>query len=1132
MSFSLKKRIIVNGFCFVVCFITEAVCGSSVDYNRDIRPVLSRNCFSCHGPDDDSRKADLRLDIREGVIAQRKGIPAIVPGNRDESELYARLLTTDKDEIMPPPDSGHKLTIGEIELIGKWIDSGAVYARHWSFVSPKRPSIPNVNNREWVKNGIDYFVLSELEATGHRPNKMADRYTMIRRLSLDITGLPPSPSEVDAFLNDKRHNAYELLVDDLISRPAYGERWARVWLDLARFADSSGYGSDPLRVIWKYRDWVVDAFNTNMPYDQFTIEQLAGDLLPEPNRDQLLATAFHRNTKTNTEGGTDDEEFRTEAVRDRVDTTMQVWMGLTMGCAKCHSHKYDPITQKEYYQFYSFFNQTQDADRGDDSPRLSYPTSEQTEKLDSILKEIKSLQSKLNIHTPELAKGQRKWEVKSLRDLAKPEPERTVWEAVGPFKADSFDSAFSQSFDPERLAIGLNVAPKGKAKQSSTAYDGFAGLAIDGNTSGLYTDKTVTHTKNPDDKSPWWEVLLDKPTDVTQVVVWNRAEASERLSAFRVLALDENREILFEKDFFEGNKGNPKPNEGFSVPINLKTKVSVVRIELLSVEGRNEPILSLAEVQIFSRLADSEKKEFVWEPKLQFIDGKVHELDLGEYESIYLRRKLTAQIAGSQKLSFSSGDAIKVWVNGREVFSKKIKRDVKVDQEEITVVLNQGENEVLLKISNDGKKSGFYFDLKGADFPKDILPILLLDESKRSKSQRKKIEQHYRSFAKELDPLRKQIESKKKEEQKFRNSIVTTPYMQELPKGKQRETYLLVKGNFLSKGEMVKAGFPESFHKPKKDTPLNRLGVAKWLLQKDNPLTARVAVNRFWAQLFGRGLLDTEEDFGTQGNLPDHPELLDWLAVEFQEKGWDIKNLIKMIVMSATYSQSAKVQGELAESDFRNIRLGRGPRFRLEAEMVRDQALALSGLKSVKMYGPSVYPPQPPNLWQAAFNGQRNWATSSGEDRYRRGFYTFLRRTVPYPSMATFDAPSREICAVRRIRTNTPLQSFVTMNDEAYVEFSQAMAYRIYTEGGATVKDKIKFALKLALVKPPEENRLTAMIELYESELAYYEKEIASAKDLYGKIAPLPEGANISEMATFTVLANVLLNLDAVLMKG
>ena len=461
-----------------------------------------------------------------------------------------------------------------------------------------------------------------------------------------------------------------------------------------------------------------------------------------------------------------------------------------------------------------------------------------------------------------------------------------------------------------------------------------------------------------------------------------------------------------------------------------------------------------------------------------------------------------------------------------------MKRDAKPDQEIVTVSLDKGENEILVKIVNKDDKSGFYFDLKGADFPEDILPILLLAESDRTSLQRNKIEAHYRTFAKELDPLRKQIELKKKDEKKLRDSIVTTPYMQELPKSKRRKTHLLVKGNFLSKGEQVQAGFPEAFHKPKKGVPLNRLGVAKWLLQEDNPLTARVAVNRFWAQFFGRGLLDSEEDFGTQGNLPDHPELLDWLAVEFQEKGWDMKSLIKTIVMSATYSQSAKVHGELAESDFRNIRLGRGPRFRLEAEMVRDQALALSGLKSKKMYGPSVYPPQPPNLWQAAFNGQRNWATSSGEDRYRRGFYTFLRRTVPYPSMATFDAPSREICAVRRIRTNTPLQSFVTMNDEAYVEFAQAMAYRIYKEGGVTAQDRIKYALRLTLSRPPEVNRFSALSELYQSELAYYAKETEAAKNLYGKIAPLPIGANISEMAAFTVLANVLLNLDAILMKG
>ncbi len=1132
VSFILKQLKLIFGFCIIVCFCNQAAVGEAIDYNRDIRPVLSRNCFSCHGPDDGSRKAGLRLDIRDAVVAERKGVPAVVPGKRNESELYARLLVADKDEIMPPPDSGHELTSEEIELIGKWIDDGVAYDRHWAFVPPVRPKIPDVSDQDWVKNAIDYFILSKLEATGHHPNKLADRYTIIRRLFLDLNGLPPSPAEVERFLNDKRSNAYESLVDDLLSRPAFGERWARVWLDLARFADSAGYGSDPLRVIWKYRDWVINAFNQNMPYDQFTVNQLAGDLLVKPSRDQLLATAFHRNTKTNTEGGTDDEEFRTEAVRDRVDTTMQVWMGLTMGCAKCHTHKYDPITQKEYYQFYSFFNQSQDADRGDDSPRLPYPSKEQTEKLEVISKEIKSLESMLNVHTPELANGQQNWELKSLRDLAKPKPKKSVWESIGPFKSDSFDSAFSYSFKPESLAIGLNVAPQGVARQSSTAYDGFAKLAIDGNTSGVYANNSVTHTQNPDDKSPWWEVILLKPTDVSQVVLWNRAEASDRLSAFRVLGLDSKREVLFQKDFFSDKKGNPKADEGFSIPFKTEREVSIVRVELLSTKDRNEPILSLAEVQVFSRSANSGETDFKWTNKPHWNDAEVHDLNLGANETIYLRRKLTPQIEGSQKISLGSGDGLKLWLNGREVLSKKIKRDAQPDQEVVTVSLDKGENEILIKIANDDNKSGFYFSLKEADFPEDILPILLVAESERTSFQREKIESHYRTFAKELDPLREQIELKKKDEKKFRDSIVTTPYMQELPKDKRRKTYIMVKGNFLSKGEQVQSGFPEAFHKPKKGAPFNRLGVAKWLLQEDNPLTARVAVNRFWAQFFGRGLLDSEEDFGTQGNIPDHPELLDWLAVDFQTNGWDMKNLIKTIVMSATYAQSPKVQGKLAESDFRNIRLGRGPRFRLEAEMVRDQALALSGLKSEKMYGPSVYPPQPPNLWQAAFNGQRNWATSSGEDRYRRGFYTFLRRTVPYPSMATFDAPSREICAVRRIRTNTPLQSFVTMNDEAYVEFAQAMAYRIFNEGGATVRDRIKYALRLTLAKPPEEKRLSALMELYESELAYYGKRTEAAKNLYGKIAPIPNGADFSQMAAYTVLANVLLNLDAILMKG
>jgi len=1104
----------------------------SVDFSRDIRPVLSRNCFACHGQDENTRKADLRLDIREGALAERNGTQAIVPMDRVGSELFARITTDDVDDTMPPEDSGHELTAAEIELIGEWIDGGASYERHWAFTPPTRPRLPRLTDQSWARNGIDHFILSGLEATGDRPGKQANRYTIIRRLSLDLTGLPPTPVEVEAFVNDKRLNAYELLVDDLLSRPSYGERWARVWLDLARYADSAGYGSDPLRVIWKYRDWVIDALNQNMPYDQFTIEQLAGDLLPDPSQDQLLATAFHRNTKTNTEGGTDDEEFRVEAVRDRVDTTMQVWMGLTMGCAKCHSHKYDPITQTEYYQFYAMFNQTADTDQGNDSPRMPYPTVEESKRLASIDNQIKGLQAKLNVQTPALAKGQSEWELESLRDLAKPKPELGVWEVSGPFTSENFDAAFEKAFVPERLAIGENVATLGTARQSSTSNNGEAKLAIDGNSSGKFEDKTVTHTKNPSDKSPWWEVELAEPTDVSQVVIWNRLEIPERLSAFRVLALSTERKLLFEKDFFAAGKGNPKSNEGFAVPIEADGKVSVIRIELLQLPGRNEPILSLAEVQVFTRLDDKKVEGARWTAKPEWVDGKVHSIESGNQSVVYMRRSVNAVITGTQELLLGSGDGIKAWVNGREVLSKKTKREAKADQEKVRVNLSQGKNELLLKIINNDKKSGFYFAVRGVGFPEDILPVLLTDELKRTKPQAENISTHYRAFAKELEPVRKSIEAKRNQHKKVTDSIVTTPYMSELAKVKWRETYLMIKGSFLNKGNVVKAGFPASFHSPAKGTPHNRMGVARWLLQEDNPLTARVTVNRFWSRLFGRGLLDTEEDFGTQGNLPDHPELLDWLAVEFRGADWDIKRLVKTMVMSATYRQSAELRGDLAKADPRNIRLGRGPRFRLEAEMVRDQALALSGLRSVKMYGPSVYPPQPPNLWQAAFNGQRDWSTSQGEDRYRRGFYTFLRRTVPYPSMATFDAPSREICAVRRIRTNTPLQSFVTLNDEAYVEFAQALAHRVYSEGGESMGDRLKFALRLTLAQPVDARRLAALTELFDGELAEYQKAPKDAKELFGGTVPVPHGASLAEMAALTVVANVLLNLDAILMKG
>jgi hypothetical protein len=770
--------------------------GSSVvDFNRDIRPILSKNCFACHGQDSARRAGKVRLDRRESAVQKRKHSVAIVPGRPAQSELVRRVRATDEAERMPPTESGNHLTGGQITLLERWVEEGAPYVEHWSFVKPKRWSLPAVNDASWPKNPIDDFILARLEKAGLKPSPPANRFALLRRLSLDLRGLPPTPKEISAFAGDVSPNAYEKAVDKMLADPAYGERWARVWLDLARYADSAGYGSDPLRTIWRYRDWVIDAFNRNLLYDQFLIEQIGGDLLPNPTAEQRMATAFHRNTMTNTEGGTDREEFRVAAVKDRVDTTLQVAMGLTMGCAKCHDHKYDPVTQKDYYRFYAFFNQSADADRGDEAPVIPVPT----------------------------------------RKVAQNNHEIDVKVA-----------------DVERRLI-----------------------------------------------SPRFVVSL--------VVERPPALPAEALIAYG-----------------------------------------------------------------------------------------------------------------------------------------KIKR------------LNQS-----------------------------------------------------------------------------RPAIPTLPVMVELPADKRRETRVMVKGSFLSPGDKVEAGVPAAFHPLPEGAPASRLGVALWLVDRNNPLTARVAVNRLWAQLFGVGLVETEEDFGTQGELPTHPELLDWLATEYVRLGWDTKALLRLIVTSATYRQSAKVTPGRLAKDPRNRLLSHGSRFRLDAEMIRDQALALSGLLSRKLHGPSVFPPQPPGLWQAAFNGQRTWATSQGDDRHRRGLYTFWRRTVPYPSMATFDAPSREVCMVRRIRTNTPLQAFVTLNDPVYVEAAQALARRIVQEGGSGDEERARFGLGLCLARPPRQEEVRQLTALLYTERAHYRADAHGALEIAtDPIGPLPAGVDAVELAAWTIAANVLLNLDGVLTKS
>lgn len=813
MRLSSSTVFAAMGLCMAICVLADAESPSAaVDFNREVRPLLSKNCFRCHGEDAKHREADLRLDQRAAAtVALPNGAIPIVSGQPDKSEIIARIIASDDSGRMPPPDSGSSLKAEEIAVLRRWIEQGAAYAEHWAFVPPARPPLPEVK-QDWARNPIDRFILSRLEREGLAPSPEATRYELARRLSLDLRGLPPDIETVDEFVRDDRADALDRLAEPCLADPAYGERWARPWLDLARYADSRGFGSDPLRPnAWRYRDWLIGALNANMRYDEFTIEQIAGDLLPNATLEQRMATAFHRNTMTNTEGGTDDEEFRVAAVKDRIETTARVWMGLSLQCANCHDHKFDPLTQREYYQLFAVFNQTADADRGDEAPVIEAPTELSREQLASFDAQINELKQK----------------------------------------------------------IGPAPPPPAAAPAPAPA-------------------------------------------------------------------------------------ATPMPKPGDAAP--------------------------------------------------------PHEPTAEEREQQRLRDELA------------------------------------------------------------------------------------------------KLE-------------------------KSRPETPTLPVMQELPADKRRTSHIMLRGNFLTPGDEVSPGFLERIAPAAQELPRDRLGAARWLMQRNNPLVARVAVNRLWSQLFGIGLVETEEDFGTQGEPPSHPELLDWLAVEFIDSGWDVKHMLMLMVTSATYRQSSRATPELLEKDPRNRLLGRGPRFRLEAEVVRDQALALSGLLCRKMQGPSVYPYQPPGLWRAAFNGERTWSTSEGEEKYRRALYTFWRRTVPYPSMQTFDAPSREMCTIRRIRTNTPLQAFVTLNDPVFVEAAQSLARRILKEGGADPTERLKYAIRLCQGRPAEQSQIDILARLLASEQASFQASAEAARKMAATDGAVP-GDAAAEMAAWTVVANVLLNLDAVLTKG
>jgi hypothetical protein len=841
------------GFSGTVLHAAPPAPGAPIDFNRDIRPILSNHCSACHGPDPRARKANLRLDDRESAFGKTKsGAPRIVPHRLDQSELWARVSSDEPSVRMPPARAGKPLSPQQIDLLKRWIEQGAPWQQHWAYRRPQRATLPAVRAGAWPRNAVDHFLLARMEKAGLTPSPEADRATLIRRLSLDLVGLPPSPQEVDDFLADSSPEAYERVVDRLLASPHFGERWAQYWLDLARYADTNGYHIDNHRDMWKWRDWVVEAFNANTPFDRFTVEQLAGDLLPGATLSQKIASGFNRNGMVNFEGGADPDEYLTKYIVDRVVTTSTVWLGTTLACTECHDHKYDPFTQKEFYQLYAFFHNV-----------------------------------------------------------------------------------------PER---------------------------------GL-----------------------------------------------------------------DGQKENPVPSLRIPGPAYERKKADLAR----------------------QRAALAER----------------------------IRRELAAIVLDDKDLLD--------W--GREARTRK-----------------------------------------DAKLPPAVRAALAVEPDKRPPQQAKLLRDHFvrHVYAKSRErfaPLNREEEQLTQALAALEQEVPSVMVMEEMPK--PRDTFVLVRGNFQHRGEKVEPGVPAVLPPLPSGVKRDRLALARWLVLPEHPLTARVTVNRYWEQLFGTGLVKTGEDFGSQGDWPSHPELLDWLAVEFVEQGWDVKRLLKLLVTSSAYRQSGQVRPVYLARDPENRLLARAPRYRLSAEALRDNALSVSGLLVRQLGGPSVRPYQPAGLWeQLAFGGgfsSQSYVQSKGNDLYRRGLYTYWKRSLPHPSLVVFDAPNREVCTDRRPRTNTPLQALVLLNDPIQVECARVLGQRILREGGATPEDRLDFAFRLCTARSPRPEEKRILLGLYERQLIRFRENRAAALRLVsvGESAR-PADLDVSELAAWTAVGNVLLNLDETVTRG
>ncbi len=1010
-----------------------------VDFNRDIRPILSDNCFACHGPDEKKRKAKLRLDQPEGAFAAKDGHQAIKPRNLKASELWLRINSKDPDELMPPPDSHKKLKPEQIALFKQWIEQGAAYQGHWSFVPPVQPPVPKAKNARWPRNSIDSFIAQKFEARSLAPAPEAAKEVLIRRVTFDLTGLPPTLVEVDAFLADKSQDAYERLVDRLMQSPHYGEHMARYWLDAARYGDTHGLHLDNERSMWPYRDWVVNAFNRNLPFDQFSIEQLAGDLLPHATRDQLIASGFNRCNVTTSEGGAINEEFLYRYAVDRTETTAAVWMGLTAGCAVCHDHKFDPITSKDFYSMYAFFNNAADPAMDGNAlltpPILRLSTPEQQKQLDAFDKQIRSVEKKIH-------EAVAKVEYTDPGTLHPPPPLKTI----------------------ETIWLDDDL-PAGAKPQHNVG------------------NHPLTWVTDKDGK------------------VFSGQRALKRTD--KGLA----------QDFFtKGDRAYFLPGGAkifLHVYLEPEDLPKAVMIQFYTTNWSNRAVWGDLDAIEFGKRGSNERK-------LMGALPKAGEWTLLEFEAAKLGLKAGAKISG---VAFTQFGGTVYW-------------DQSGFRAEVNLVTDPSESQIAWEKQYQGKPA--------KDFPKDITEIFRsVNPKERKPEHEKKLRDYYLEFVcagtrEMLDPLLKKMEPIKTKRDEFEKLIPATLVMRDMEK--PRESFIMVRGQYNKPAERVSPNVPAFLPPLPKTEGATRLDFARWLVDRNHPLTARVTVNRLWQQFFGVGFVKTAGDFGSQGDPPSHPELLDWLATTFMDSGWDVKKLCRLLVSSAAYRQDSRVTAKALQVDRDNRLLARGPRFRLDAEEIRDNALFLSDLLNPAIGGKGVKPYQPENIWEpVAYSGSNTkvYAPDKGQALYRRSLYTFWKRTAPPPAMTTFDAPSRESFCVRRERSNTPLQALLLMNDTQQFEAARHLAQRMMTEGGATPEDRLTFGFRLVTARKPASSEQDILRQTLDHQLAKYTASADAAKKVVsiGESKP-PAGLNESELAAYTLVANLLLNLDETLTRN